>query len=150
MAGHKPRKLMPNTFNNSNDDQTIPISFTTTLHDQKLPPNNCKAIPFQSNQSCLRNEASSTQKKLSKRFAMPQTDSSQRCTRKHFRKKLAGAFISNDTCLFAATPSLNTDYVTVSHVARWARNGPYSPPTDRPTIRHRFQAPVCPQLCLRR
>lgn len=50
---------------------------------------------------------------------------------KHFRKKRTGAFISNDTCLFVAKPSLSPDYVTTATWLVESHNGPYSPPTYR-------------------
>lgn len=59
------------------------------------------------------------------------TDSSSTHSVKHFRKKRAGAFISNDTCLFVAKPSLSPDYVTTATWLVESHNGPYSPPTYR-------------------
>lgn len=80
-----------------------------------------------------------------KRVTIFSIDSSSMQSVKHFRKKSAGAFISNDTCLFVAKPSLSAGYVTTATWLVESHNGPYSPPTYRceTTIHHRFRTPAC-------
>lgn len=84
-------------------------------------------------------------KQILERVTVFSTDSSSTQSVKHFRKKRAGAFISNDTCLFVAKPSLSAGYVTTATWLVESHNGPYSPPTYqcKAMIHHRFRTPAC-------